>query len=417
MRSRIPPSEEIKQEIRAVLEGHERGGHPLERLVRSGAQYLLQKALEEEVEEFLGRSYYRHGSEGRGWRNGYERKRVKTALGALEISVPQVRATLEPFRSRVATALRPRSEALKRLVLEMYVRGLSTRDVEAVFMEAFRQEVVSRSGVSRLGKELQVEFDRWRSRDLSEVAVVYLFLDACYLPVRQGTREKEGILCAYAILENGKKVLLHLALGSRESYDAWLSFLHDIVARGLRLPVLVISDGQPGLKKALKEVFPHVRRQRCLVHKMRNVLARVPRSMQKEMKQLVKQVFGAPTHDEGEKRARALIGRFEERYPSAMACLAEDLEACLEHLRFPRIHRRRIRTTNLLERLFEEGRRRTKVIPRFPGEAACLRLVYATLIKASESWHGARMTPEILRALDRLREQPAEEREKELVAV
>jgi len=417
VRSRIPPSEEIKQEVRAVLEGHERGGHPLDRLVRSGAQYLLQKALEEEVEEFLGRSYYRHGSEGRGWRNGYERKRVKSALGALEISVPQVRATLEPFRSRVAVALRPRSEALKRLVLEMYVRGLSTRDVEAVFMEAFRQEVISRSGVSRLGKELQVEFDRWRSRDLSELAVVYLFLDACYLPVRQGTREKEGILCAYAILENGKKVLLHLALGSRESYDAWLSFLHDIVARGLRLPVLVISDGQPGLKKALKEVFPHVRRQRCLVHKMRNILAKVPRSMQKEMKQLVKQVFEAPTHDEGEKRAQALIGRFRGRYPSAMACLAEDLEACLEHLRFPGIHRRRIRTTNLLERLFEEGRRRTKVIPRFPGEAACLRLVYATLIKASESWHGVRMTPEIVRELDRLREQPAEEREKELVAV
>ena len=267
MRSRIPPSERIKQEIRAVLEGHERGGHPLDRLVRSGAQYLLQKALEEEVEEYLGRGYYRHGNAGRGWRNGYERKLVKSALGALEMAVPQVRATVEPFRSRVAALLRPRSEALKRLVLEMYVRGLSTRDVEAVFVEAFRQEVISRSGVSRLGKELQAEFDRWRSRNLSELAIVYLFLDACYLPVRQGTREKEGILCAYGILENGRKVLLHLALGSRESYDAWLSFLHDMLARGLREPVLVISDGQPGLKRALKEVFPNVRRQRCLVHK------------------------------------------------------------------------------------------------------------------------------------------------------
>jgi len=267
-----------------------------------------------------------------------------------------------------------------------------------------------------LGKELQVEFERWRSRDLSELGIVYLFLDACYLPVRQGTREKEGILCAYAILENGKKVLLHLALGSRESYDAWLSFLHDIVARGLRVPVLIISDGQPGLKKALKEVFPRVRRQRCLVHKMRNILAKVPRSMQKDMKKLVKQVFEAPSHEEGAKRAQALIRRFGERYPSAMACLAEDLEACLEHLHFPEIHRRRIRTTNLLERLLEEGKRRTKVIPRFPGEAACLRLVYATLLRASESWHGVRMTPEIVRQLDRLREQPAEERQKELIA-
>ena len=145
-----------------MLEGQERGGHPLDHLVRLGAQHLLQKALEEEVEEFLGRGYYRHGNGGRGWRNGYERKRVKTVLGALEMAVPQVRATVEPSRSRMAAVLRPRSEALKRLVLEMYVRGLSTRDVEVVFLEVFRQEVISRSGVSRLGRELQAEFDRWR---------------------------------------------------------------------------------------------------------------------------------------------------------------------------------------------------------------------------------------------------------------
>ncbi|MFQ5875131.1 MAG: transposase [Dehalococcoidia bacterium] len=193
MKLRIPPSERVKQEVQLVLKGQGGGGHPLDQLVRLGAQYLLQRALEEEVQEFLGRGYYRHSGEGRGWRNGYEPKRVKASLGMLNMAVPQVRATVEPFRSRMAAALRPRSEALKRLVLEMYVRGLSTRDVEALFLEAFREEVLSRSGVSRLGKELQVEFDRWRSRDLSGLAVVYLFLDACYLPVRQGVREKVGI--------------------------------------------------------------------------------------------------------------------------------------------------------------------------------------------------------------------------------
>jgi len=410
------PSERIRQEVQGVLRGQETGGHPLDRLVHLGAQYLLQRALEEEVQEFLGRGYYRHGEMRRGWRNGYEPKRVKTPVGVLTMAVPQVRATVEPFRSRVAAALRPRSEALKRLVLEMYVRGLSTRDVEALFLEAFREEVLSRSGVSRLGGELQAEFDRWRGRDLSDLAVVYLFLDACYLPVRQGTQGKEGILCAYAILEDGRKVLLHLALGSRESYDAWLGFLHDMVARGLREPVLIITDGQPGLKKALEEVFPQVRRQRCLAHKMRNILAKVPRSIQAEMKRLVKQVFEAPTYEEGERRARALMARFEECYPSAMACLGEDLEASLEQLRFPEAHRKRIRTTNLLERLLGEGKRRTKVVPRFPGEAACLRLLYATLVKASESWHGVKMTPEILRQLDRLRREPVKEREKDLVA-
>jgi transposase-like protein len=130
---------------------------------------------------------------------------------------------------------------------------------------------------------------------------------------------------------------------------------------------------------------------------MRNILAKVPRSMQKEMRCLVKQVFDAPTYGERGKRAQALIRRFGECYPSAVACLAEDLETCLEHLRFPEVRTRWIRTTNLLQRLLEKGKRRTKVLLRFPGEAACLRLVHATLLKALESWHGVRMTPEMLR--------------------
>jgi len=124
-------------------------------------------------------------------------------------------------------------DTLGQLVREMYVRGLSTRDVEGMFVDALGQRILSRSGVSRITSRLQKDFDNWRKKDLSQLKVVYLFLDAIYLALRQGTKEKEGILCAYGILENGKKVLLHLALGSRESYDSWLSFLHDMTARGL----------------------------------------------------------------------------------------------------------------------------------------------------------------------------------------
>jgi len=303
----------------------------------------------------------------------------------------------------------------------MYVRGLSTRDVEGMFVEVFGQQVLSKSGVSRIASQLQSDFDGWRRRDLSGLKVLYLFLDAIYLALRQGTEEKEGVLCAYAILENGKKVLLHLALGSRESYEAWLSFLHDMVGRGLREPLLVVSDKHKALRRAVREVFPQAFKQPCLAHKMRNILCKLPRRAQGEMKRLVGQVFQAPSYEEGLELGRELIARFKGSYTSALECLEEDLEECLTYLKFPQAHWKAIRTTNLLERMFGEGKRRTKVIPRFPTESAGLRLLYASLIIASRTWRGVRMTPDIWWELEVLKREAlgqSEHRvEKELVAV
>jgi transposase-like protein len=394
----------MKQLLSQWMDGAEGADHPLDALVRLGAQYCLQVGIEHEVTEFLGRAHYQRRGEGlRGYRNGYEPKALKTPVGLLGLALPQTRQTAQPFRSRLVARLGTDGAALHRLVTGMYVRGLSIRDVEGLFQDTFGQRIVSKSGVSQITAQLGESFRQWRERDLSQLNVVYLFLDAIYLAARAGTDEKEGVLAAYGLLEDGKKVLLHLALGSRESYDAWLSFLHDLTARGLHEPLLVIIDGNPGLKKALREVFPHALRQRCQVHKMRNILAKLPRSIQAKMKRLIHQVFHAASYDEGLRRGRALIGRFQARYPSAMACLEEDLEACLVHLKFPREHHVRLRTTNLLERTFGEGRRRTKVIGRFPTEAACLQLLYATLITASQTWRGVQMTPAILRQLDAIR--------------
>jgi len=248
--NRIPPSRKMREEIEELLSGWEEAGHPLDNFVRLGARYMLQVALEQEVEDFLGRAHYRRGSRRqKGWRNGYEPGKIRTADGLLEVALPQTRATEEPFRSRLAQAFRGGSDVLGQMVTEMYVRGLSTRDIENMFIQVVGQRVLSRSSVSRLSRCLQKDFDTWRKRDLSGLKVLYLFLDAIYLALRQGTKEKEGVLCAYGILENGKKVLLHLALGSRESYDAWLSFLHDMTARGLEEPLLVVSDKHKGLKE------------------------------------------------------------------------------------------------------------------------------------------------------------------------
>lgn len=407
MREKIPPSEVIRQEIFGLLEqGLETVGHPLEVFVNLAARWMLQVGLEREVLEFLGRAYYQRQARSReGWRNGYEPKKLKTSQGVLPLLVPQTRNTDVPFKSRLLNAIGNSTKSLQDMVTRMYVRGLSTRDIEELFQEVFGQKVISKAGVSQLSQGLVEEFDRWRKRDLSLLRIVYLFLDALYLPVRQGTEEKEGVLCAYGLTEEGKMVFIHLALGCKEGYDSWISFLHDMTSRGLNFPLLIISDGQPGLRKALREVFPWSLKQRCQVHKMRNILCKLPKAAVREIKRLVQQVFLAPDYETARRRGRLLVARFRSRYPSAMECLEKDLEECIVYLKFPREHHRRIRTTNLLERTFGEGRRRTKVIPRFPTEGACLKLVYATLITASKRWHGVKMMPRILCQLNRMREE------------
>ena len=401
---RVPPSVRMKEEVDGLLRGGEAGVHPMAGFVRGLARYILQVHIEAEATTFLGRGHYRRGERARvGWRNGYEGKSIQTESGLMRLEVPQLRGTEEPYRSPLMKRLGSRSSDLEEMVRGMYVRGLSTMDVEGLYGDTFGESRLSKSTVSRITSRLNEDFETWRKRDLSSFKVVYLFLDGQYHATRQGTTQKEGVLSAYALLESGEPVLLHLELGATESFDAWLTFLQDMAGRGLGDPLMVIFDGCPGLKKAIRRMWPKAYRQRCQAHKMLNVLSKVPKAMQGQMKTLVRQVFWAPSYHEAIKRGRALVARFKDRYSAAMECLGKDLEECVTYLRFPEEHHKRTRTTNRLERLNGEGRRRTKVIPRFPTERSCLSLLFATLITASKRWRGIPMTPAILRKLDQLR--------------
>ena len=407
---RVPPSTRMKEEMDLLLKGQgvraPEMEDPMRGFLRGIARYILQVHIEAEATEFLGRAHYRRGDRRRqGWRNGYEPKGIQTESGLMTLHVPQVRETDEPFRSPLLKRVGHRTDDLEALVTGMYVRGLSTQDVGDLYGETFGESRLSKSTVSRITNRLNQDFDTWRRRDLSELKVMYLFLDGQYHAVRQGTEEKEGVLSAYALLEDGSAVLLHLDLGPRESFDTWLGFLQDMSARGLADPLMVIFDGNPGLKKAIRRMWPRAYRQRCQAHKMRNILSKLSRLMQAKMRQLVLQVFQAPSYEAAIKRGRALITRFSDRYTAAMECLEKDLEECVMYLKFPEEHHKRIRTTNRLERLQGEGRRRTKVIPRFPTERSCLTLLFATLIPASANWRGVKMTPTILRKLDGLRKE------------
>ena len=183
-----------------------------------------------------------------------------------------------------------------------------------------------------------------------------------------------------------------MGLGNKESYTAWQDFIRDMQARGLQEPVLVTIDGAPGLIRAVEEAWPNSLRQRCLAHKIRNVIDKVPKDAQAELKAMVHSAYYAPNREVAEMIAKDLLERYQDQYPSAMKSFTNDLEACWSYMRCPVVHHKRIRTTNLLERAFVEQKRRTKIIPCFWTEKSCLKLVFATLWQASQRWRGVRMS-------------------------
>jgi len=364
-------------------------------VIRLGTERLLQEMLEQEVTDYLGRGHYQRyqpDQEQRGYRNGYEAGHLDTAEGEIAVQIPQVRDCPTTYHSRVMASLGGRSDVLERLAVAMYTRGLSTRDIEAALEEASGDRLLSRSAVSELTETLWQDFEAFSQRDLSEFEVEYLFVDAVYESLRLQGAGKEGVLCAWAICADGRRVMVHLALGNKESYTNWLDFLRDMVRRGLHAPVQITSDGAPGLIRAIEEVFPHSLRQRCLAHKIRNVTDKVPDSARDEIKAAVQAAYYAPDAIVAEMVATDVLKRYQERFPSAMKAFQDDWQACIAYLRCPRVHHKSIRTTNLLERSFLEQRRRTKTIPRFFTEKSCLKLVFATLWQASQSWHGVRMS-------------------------
>jgi putative transposase len=264
---KVAPSERFRCELDEVLAGVGQEQDPIEVVGRLGARLILQQALEDEVTEFLGRSRYERAEEIVSYRNGHEPKTVKTTSGSMNLERPRVRnASKLGFESRVLGKGVARTHALESLVISSFLRGLSTRDVEAALAETFEEPIASKSTVSRICEDTRERYRQWCRRRLDEHDIVYCFLDALYLKLRPEDQPAEGVLVCWGVTLEGRKVLLGLALGSRESYDSWLAFGRDMIARGLRAPALVIADGAPGIWKAVRECWPGALEQRCTVH-------------------------------------------------------------------------------------------------------------------------------------------------------
>jgi putative transposase len=388
MEKKIAPSEQKAQALRALLQGQtdaQSGEELLSTLVRLSTERVLQEALEHEQAEALGRGRYEARGEKLGYRNGYENGTLKTGEGVLRVKLPQIRGQDDPYRSPLWGQVATTSEVLKRLIVEMYVGGMSQRDIEYSLESAVGQFVLSKSTVSELTDTLSQEYEAWRTRDLSHEAVAYLFLDTVYEPLRRWG-QKTGVLCVWAICEDGRKVLLSLSTTNSESYESCLEVLRGLAKRGMQTPVTITTDGALGLTKAIDTMWPKSLRIRCWFHKMQNLQQKVPTGAWPEFKALVVDMRDAPTREKAEERRQALVARYQHEFPEACRCLLDDAEASLNHLAVPQRHQQYVRTSNLVERAFVEERRRTKVIPYLFGEGSLVNLVFGVLIRVSERW-------------------------------
>lgn len=388
MEKRIAPSEQKAQELRALLQGQnegQSGEELLSLLVRLSTERIVQEALEQEQAVALGRGRYEARGEKMGYRNGYENGTLKTAEGVLRVKVPQIRGQEEPYRSQLWKNVANTSDVLKKLILEMYVGGLSQRDIEYSLEKAVGQFVLSKSTVSELAESLTEEYDAFRSRELSEEAIAYLFIDTVYEPLRRWG-QKTGVLCVWAICEDGRKVLLSLSTTNSESYASCMEVLRDLIKRGMRPPVTITTDGAIGLTKAIDAIWPKSLRIRCWFHKMQNLEQKVPAPAWPAFKALVVDMRDAPSREKAEERRAAMVEGYQHEFPEACRCLLDDAEASLNHLEVPPRHQQYVRTSNLAERAFVEERRRTKVIPHLQDERSLVQLVFAVLIRVSDRW-------------------------------
>lgn len=408
---RVPGSKQTQETIAAVLRGDHSDEDPMGELVLLAVRRLAEEALEAAVRDLLGRDYYERSDDGasRGHRNGKRTARLKTSEGEVEYTSPQVRGVDASSLTELRQMLKGRTKRLEELAVEMYARGCSTRDIEAIFKTEEGRSLLSRTAVSEVTEILWEEYKSFAGRDLSEIEPLYLFLDGLYERLGPGPR-REAVLVAWCIDAEGRKRLVHLAPGTKESHECCVEFLHDLQRRGLRDPVLVVTDGAAGVIKAVEEVFPDSLRQRCLAHKMRNLMNKVPEAVQSEFKTAARAAYQAPSVAMARMLRDDLMARFDRDHPSAVICFQEDFEACIAQLKCPTPHRRRIRTTNLLERLFREERRRSKAAGIVFGERPVLKLMYSALIRASETWRGIKVTELELAQLRRLQETVREQR-------
>ncbi len=363
----------------------------LEVFARQGVQRLLQRVLEEEVDELLGRGRYERRlavDAPAGHRNGLGKpRRLSLSSGTITLRRPRVRGLEERFESRLLPAFKRRTEEVGRLLPELYLHGLAHGDFDLALRGLLGDGApLSTASIARLKAGWQGEYELWKTRSVAELEVVYLWVDGVY--VKAGLeKEKAAMLVVLAALRDGQKVILAVESGYRESTESWAAILRDLKARGLAAPKLVIGDGHLGIWGALTAVFPETAEQRCWNHRLVNILDKLPLKEQAAARSLLTKIPYAETRDEAERQKRAFQAWATKRgHAEVGRALDRDWERMMTFYQFPREHWKHLRTSNPVESPFAAVRLRTAAAKRFKKVANATAVIWKTLLLAEKTF-------------------------------
>lgn len=351
--------------------------------MRQLLQHMIQEVLEAEMQTFLHAESYERTEQRRGYRNGYKPRQLHTRVGTLELMIPKDREG--QFRTELFERYQRSEKALLMSLTEMYVHGVATRKVKHI-TETLCGLDISKSQVSELSKTLDAEIAVWRNRPL-EKEYVYLIADARYEYIRYNRRVTDyGVLLVVGIDTDGIREPLGVWVADSESEASWADVFNSLKDRGLRGVTYIVSDDHTGLRKAVRRCFQGALWQRCQVHFIRNVLSHTSRKDRGYVVSLMREITAAASADAARKRIREVVTRLERTHPKIAQMLDEHGEEILTVYHLPEPHRKRMRSTNMLERLNQEIKRRTRVVRIFPNEASCIRLVSALAMETAEEW-------------------------------
>jgi transposase-like protein len=359
------------------------GDDPLRALLA----HTLQRVLEEEITVFLNAETYERTDNRKGYRNGYKPRTLKTRVGRIELMVPKDREGR--FQTELFDKYQRNEKALTLAIMEMYVQGVSTRKVKKITEELCGLDI-SRSQVSNLARGLDEEIAVWRSRPLKK-KYLYLVVDARYEDIRSGLHvTSQGVLLVVGISDDGYRELLGVWNADSENEQSWSQVFRELKERGLAGVEYIVSDDHSGLVKAAKRQFQGVVWQRCQTHFVRNVLSLVSKKDRKKIVVYLKEITGSNSLESARKRIRETVDALETSHPKVAEFIDTYGEEILGVYALPDSHRKRMRSTNMLERYNQEIKRRTRIVRIFPNEQSCIRLVSALAIETNEEWMARR---------------------------